>query len=42
MVRNILHEESSILYTIQPSGVVFKGVLECQLRKSFFSLEDEL
>ena len=29
------NEESSILCTIQPSGVVFRGVLEHQLRKLF-------
>ena len=29
------NEESSILCTIQPSGVVFRGVLERQLRKLF-------
>ena len=29
------HEESSILCTIQPSRIVFRGVLERQLRKLF-------
>ena len=29
------NEESSTVRTIQPSGVVFRGVLECQSRKSF-------
>ena len=29
------NEESSILCNIQPSGAVFRGVPECQLRKKF-------
>ena len=33
------NEESSILCTIQPSGVVFRGVLERQLRKLFVHWE---
>ena len=36
------NEESSILCTIQLSGVIFRDALECQLRKLFLQLEDEI
>ena len=33
------NEEFSMLYTVQPSGIVFRHVLKCQLRKSFVHLK---
>ena len=33
------NKESSMLYTIQPSGVVSSGVLKYQLRKYFVHLK---
>ena len=34
-LETFYNEESSILYTIQALGVAFRGVLKCQLKKSF-------
>ena len=31
----LYNEESSILYTIKPSGLVLSRVFECELRKLF-------
>ena len=35
-METFYNEELSVLYTIQTSGVVFRGEIECQLRKYFF------